>query len=119
MTYEDEEQLAWRAMEARDFATAVRLLKLLAERDSAYALMSLGWIYETGAIGEPNLAAAKSFYKHAAKLGSPEAHSYLGSLLLNRGDLEQAEEAFRCGASLGDETSQSMLLTVTDHRAEQ
>lgn len=119
MSDENEEQLAWQAMEAGNFATAMQLLRPLAERNSQYALISLGWIYETGAIGAPDPAAARSFYDHAARLGSAEAYGHLGSLLLNQEEVERAELALKQGAALGDGTCQSLLESLIDNREEQ
>jgi TPR repeat protein len=119
VTYQDNEQLAWHAMEAGRYEVALPLLKALAERNSEYALLSLGWIYETGALGEPDKATARSFYEHAAELGNAAAHGRLGSLLLDEGHEEQAKTVFTHGAKLGDEESKSMLGRFSDRDQEQ
>ena len=48
MTVLADEQLAAQAVEAGAYEEAVRLLRPLVERNSEYALLTLGWIYETG-----------------------------------------------------------------------
>jgi len=119
MTNENSEQLAWQAMEAGNYVAALPLLKALAESNSEYALLSLGWIYETGALGAPDKTAARSFYEHAAQVGSADAYGRLGSLLIDDGHEEQAETAFRRGAELGDEDSHSMIERFADKSEEQ
>jgi TPR repeat protein len=119
MTYEDDQRLACQAMEAADYEAALPVLLVLAERNSEYALLSLGWIYETGALGAPDITAAQSYYERAARAESADAYGRLGLLLLNQGQERQAETAFRRGAELGDEDSKSMLEKLTDkHEAE-
>jgi TPR repeat protein len=119
MAYQENEQLAWQAMEAGRYEVALPLLKALAERNSEYALLSLGWIYETGALGEPDKTAARSFYEHAAQLGNAAAHGRLGSLLLDEGQEERAKATFTHGAKLGDKESKSMLGRFSDRDQEQ
>jgi TPR repeat protein len=118
MTDEENEQLAWQAMQTSSYVTALPLLNALAERNSEFALLNLGWIYETGALGAPDEAAARSLYEQAAQLGSAEAYGRLGLLLLGPHQEGLAEAAFKQGAELGDETSQSMLEKLTDRNQE-
>jgi uncharacterized protein len=115
MTSGDKEQLAYQAMESGNYEVALPLLKALVEINSVYALLSLGWIYEEGTLGPPDKAAARSFYEHAAQLGSAEAYGRLGSLLLDQEQQEQAEAAYKQGAKLGDEHSKLMLEKLTDN----
>lgn len=119
MTNGDHEQLAWQAMEAGNYVAALPLLKVLAERNSEYALLSLGWIYETGVLGAPDKTAARSFYEHAAQVGSAEAYGRLGLLLRDEGKEEQAETAFKQGAQLGDDDFKPRLERIADSGQEQ
>ena len=108
------EILAGQAIEARAYDEAVRLLKPLAERNSEYALLTLGWIYETGATGTPDKDAARSFYEHAVSQGSATACLYLGWLLSKEGDQKAARTAFERGAELGNDECKSELARLSD-----
>lgn len=96
------ELLAGRAIEDGAYDEAVRLLRPLAERNSEYALLTLGWIYETGATGPPDKEAARSCYEQAVAQGSPAAHLKLGRLLLKEGEETQARATFEEGAKDGN-----------------
>lgn len=109
MSFENGEYLAAQAIEAGDYEQAVRLLRPLAERNSGYALLTLGWIYETGANGSPDKDAALTFYEDAASQGSATAHRYLGRVLLNDGRDMEARAVFERGARLGDDECKSEL----------
>jgi TPR repeat protein len=93
MSIESDEQLAVRAMEKRAYEEAVGLLRPLAERNSEYALLCLGWICETGAAGASDVEAARAYYEAAASQGSASAHVYLVKLLLRNGQPEEARAA--------------------------
>jgi len=118
MAFEDDENLAAQAMEARAYEEAVRLLRPLAERNSEYALLSLGWIYETGATGAADRDAARSLYETAALQGSASANFYLGSLLLRAGDETKAREAFECGVQLNDDDCRTALARLANNADE-
>jgi TPR repeat protein len=111
---QSDEILAGQAIEAHAYDEAVRLLRPLAERNSEYALLTLGWIYETGATGTPNKDAARSFYEHAASQGSATACLYLGWLLSKEGDEETARTAFERGVDLGNDECKSELARLSD-----
>lgn len=96
-------------MEAGNYDEAVRLLTPLAHRNSEYALLSLGWIYETGATAAPDKDAALSFYARAASRGSAAGCFDLGRLLLVLGEETKARSAFQAGAEKGDVPSMSEL----------
>jgi hypothetical protein len=51
MSLKHDEYLAGQAMESGAYEDALRLLAPLARRNSEYALLSLGWIYEMGRPG--------------------------------------------------------------------
>jgi TPR repeat protein len=102
MSYQDEEQIAARAMESRNYEEAFRLMQPLVEKGSQYALLSLGWIYQTGAVGPPDNETARDYYERAASEGSDLAHLYLGRLLASNKDERGAKSAFERGAELGN-----------------
>lgn len=114
MSLEKDEYLAGQAMQARAYGRAVRLLRPLAERNSEYALLALGWIYETGVNGTIDNDAARSFYELASSQGSATAHLYLGQLLFKNGREMEAVAAFKEGTRLGNEECKSSLLRVSD-----
>jgi TPR repeat protein len=118
MTVQGDEQLAARAVEARAYEEAVRLLLPLAELSSEYALLTLGWVYETGATGLSDREAAQSYYERAAAGGSASGYLYLGWLLLNQGEESQARAAFEAGARLGNNECASVLTRLNDNVVE-
>jgi hypothetical protein len=106
---ENSEQLAWQAMERGAYDEAVRLLEPLAHRNSEWALLNLGWIYETGVTAPPDKDAALSLYARAASLGSAAGCFDLGRVHLKRGDEGSARSAFRAGVERGDLPSMAEL----------
>jgi TPR repeat protein len=121
MTEQLDEYLARQAVEARDYEKAIRLLRPLAERNSRYALLTLGWMHAMGVAGAgaPDFDAARSLYEHAASLGSTQAYLYLGRLvLLERRQETEARAAFERGAQLGDEECKTELERL-DNRADE
>jgi hypothetical protein len=104
-----DERLAGKLLNEGAFEEAIRLLLPLAERNSEYALLSLGSIYETGATGAPDKEAARSYYERAIAQGSAAAHCQLGYLFLEQGEEAQARAAFEAGAERGDLPSMSRL----------
>lgn len=118
MTVQDDEQFAARAMEAGAYEEAVRLLLPLAERNSEYALLSLGWIYETGAAGASDKDAAQTYYERAAAQGGASAYLNLGWLLLEQGEEMQARAAFETGVQLGNDECKSVLARLDDNGVE-
>jgi TPR repeat protein len=118
MTILDDEQHAGRAIEAGAYEEAVRLLLPLAERNSEYALLTLGWVYETAATGVFDLDTARSYYEHAAATGSATAHFHLGRIFEGDGQEAQARLAFERGAQLGDDECKSALARLIDSRDE-
>lgn len=109
MSFENDEYVAGQAVEARNYSEAVRLLRPLAERNSQYALLTLAWIYESGAIGSPDKNAARALYEQAAISGSAAAYRYLGWLLVRGGQEAEALSAFERGARLNDEGCKDAL----------
>jgi TPR repeat protein len=118
MSFENDEHLAGQAIEAGAYDEAVRLLRPLAERNSEYALLTLGWIYETGATGTTDKAAARSLYEDAVARGSATAYLYLGWLHLKEGRELEARAAFEEGAKQGNEECKSALESLSDNADE-
>lgn len=106
---ESEESLAQEALEAGAYGDAVRILRPLAERNSEYALLCLGAIYEKGLISAPDKRAARACYEQAAAQGSAAAYCDLGVLLSGEGEEAQARTAFEAGAKQGHAPSMSRL----------
>lgn len=96
-TYDDE-QAAAKLLDAGDYDKAVSLLEAMSAKNSAYALLSLGWIYETGAVGHPEIDVAKLYYLRAIDAGSISAYFEMGRLLVRQGDEENARSIFQAGA---------------------
>ena len=109
MTSQDDEQNAHQAVEAGNYEEAVRMLNLLAERNSHYALLSLGWVYETGVSGHVDNAAARHYYERAIAEGSMSAYFELGRLLVSQGEETTARATFEAGADRGDISSMARL----------
>lgn len=118
MTEQNDEQLAVQAMEEGAYDQAVRLLRPLAERQSEYALLTLGWIYETGVTGAPDKNAARLYYEGAAAQGSAPAYLYLGWLLLKEGQEMEARAAFERGTQLNNDECKSALARLADNADE-
>lgn len=88
------------------------MLRPLADRNSKFALLSLGSIYERGITVAPNWEMARSYYERAANEGSVTGYFELGRLLKRKGDLAQARAAFEAGAERGHLPSMSRLGTM-------
>lgn len=109
MTIQDDEQTASQALEAGKYEEAFQMLNLLVERKSHYALLSLGWIYETGAAGYVDKAAAQRYYERSIAEGGMPAYFELGRLLVSQGEEAQARLTFEAGAERGDIPSMARL----------
>jgi TPR repeat protein len=97
-----QEHRAYYAIEKGDYEKARSLLEPVAARNSAYSLMTLGWLFESGNLGPPDGQTALSYYKRAASQGSAEANQRLGRLLLEQGNEKEAQAAFEHGAESGN-----------------
>ncbi len=97
-----------------DFATAVRLLRPLAEAGNAEAEFSLGDMYDKGQGVPQDFALAAKWYRKAADQGNAEAQRMLGIVYdLGRPDVRQdlAQAAFwyRKAADQGNAKAQCAL----------
>jgi localization factor PodJL len=50
----------------KNLGEAVRWFRLAAEAGDSTAATHLGWLQETGALGQPDLAAARTWYERGA-----------------------------------------------------
>jgi len=66
------------ALERHDFATALQLLRPLAERGNADAQMKLGFLYVAGGGIPQDYATAAKWFHLAADQGQPNAQCFLG-----------------------------------------
>lgn len=97
----NDEKRAWDAIEAKEFQSAVSILEPLTERGSIYALITLGWIWEKGLLGAPDIGKAVSLFEQASRRGDGDAMHRLGWLWRQQGDLSAARNWFQTGAKHG------------------
>lgn len=65
---------------------------------------TLGFYYEKGLLGNPNLKLAEKYYYYGAKAGNADAQNNLGVLYLNHyKDCERAAQCFKLAADQGHE----------------
>jgi hypothetical protein len=119
MSLENDEYVAGQAVETGNYSEAVRLLRPLAERNSQYALLALGWIYESGVTGNRDSCAARALYEQAASSGSAAACHYLGWLLVRDGQTREAISVFERGALLNNEGCKAALARFRINEQEQ
>ena len=77
-------------LEKGDYVAALARYRMLAERGSATAQVFLGWMHQLGRGVERDLEEAARWYKKAADAGSAEGQFYLGTLLCNQEEYQQA-----------------------------
>jgi TPR repeat protein len=95
---EDDEEKVHKLLEKGDFKEAFRLLKILEKKNSHYALLTLGWMYETGTLGSADNLAALEYYQRSVSAGSTAAMFELGRLQVRLGDETAARSTFEAGA---------------------
>jgi len=105
----ESEKLANNAIASGRYEQASKLLQSLAEQDSEYALLTLGFFHQEGRLGRADLHKAKAYYQRAADLGSGDAHYRLGCIALESLDYAAAHAAFMTGADLGDDQCKKVL----------
>jgi uncharacterized protein len=96
-----------------DYATALRLMRSLAEQGDASAQVQLGVMYDNGRGVPQDYATAVSWYRKAAEQGLATAQNYLGArYYTGRGvqnDMAAAVSWFRKAAEQGDASAQVQL----------
>jgi len=107
------------ALAHRDYATAMRLLRPLAERGHAKAQSFVGWMYEHGRGVQQNSVQAAVWYRKSAEQGDDSAQSSLG-LLYSVGDgvPQNNAEAMKwtlMAAKRGNVAAQSAMSTFYKH----
>jgi uncharacterized protein len=101
------------AYEKGDYATALRLVRPLAEQGDAMAQVQLGVMYNIGQGVPRDYATAVSWYRKAAEQGDAKAQFYLG-LIYERGegvprDYAAAVNWYRKAAEQGYADAQAQL----------
>jgi uncharacterized protein len=101
------------AFERRDFATALRLLRPLADQGNAVAQFILGVMYDNGKGVPQNDAEAMNWYREAADRGETNAQCNLGTMYLTgQGvpqDYAEALKWYRKAADQGNANAQFNL----------
>jgi predicted aspartyl protease len=99
-----------------DYATALKLMKPLAERGNAAAQDFVGFMYANGVGVSQDDEEALKWFRMAAEKGFAHAQTNLGSMYANgRGVLRDSEEAikwFRLAAAQGDTEGEVNLGTM-------
>lgn len=101
------------ALKEKDYATAFRILRPLAEQGNPEAQANLGLMYELGQGVNENFSEAFKWYRSAAAQGLPWAQTNLGLAYINgRGtekDDEEGAKWFRNAALQGNTRAQEIL----------
>jgi uncharacterized protein len=107
------------AYEREDYATAIQVLRPLADRGNADAQARLGWMYHYGEGVPQDDAAAASWYRKAANQGDADAQSTLGFLYEYGKGVPQDDAAaaswYRKAANQGSARAQIDLGYMYDH----
>lgn len=83
-----------RALQAKDFSTALRIFKELGGQGHARAQFNLGLMYENGDGVEQDYGNARSWYREAARNGDPRAQYNLGLMhMRGKGVVQDYERA--------------------------
>jgi TPR repeat protein len=104
---------AEKALKGKDYKTAFKLFKTLAEQGNPEAQANLGYMYEYGQGIDKDLASAVQWYRAAAEQGTGWAQTNLGIAYLNgngvKKDENEAAKWFRKAALQGKTMAQEML----------
>ena len=107
---------AYAALGRGEYATALRLLRPLADQGDAVAQFDLGLMYDVGHVGQgvpPNYAEARKWYRLAADQGHAEAQHFLGLMYyFAKGvpqDYAEARKWYRLAADQGNAGAQHSL----------
>lgn len=118
MTDDEIEHIAYEAVERRDYDTAMRLLAPLADRDSVYALTTIGWICEYGHPDHLDRGLARRNLERAIALGGTEACLELGWLLLSENRFAEARTILEKGKRKGGKDFDDALKILATHETE-
>jgi uncharacterized protein len=98
-----------KALSNKEYGKAFDLLSKYKAKNSEFALLALGWLYQAGLGCAMDKPAALTFYKRAAQIGSVESYYFIGMLQLERGNAEEARQALFQGAQKEHWPSMSKL----------
>jgi TPR repeat protein len=105
------------ALKRQDYATALKLLRPLADKGDAMAEFDLGFIYEDGKGVPQNCTEAAKWFHKVVEQGFSEAQYYLGLAYYCGGDAKkdaphdyaEAMKSFRKAADYGSTDAMSMI----------
>ena len=95
--------------ERGEYREAEKYFMTSAMKGDVKAEYNLGLLYIGEYFGEPDKAKAREWFESAADKGFSYAQSMLGSMMLDEGDLKEAELYFRDAAEQGEPTAQYNL----------
>lgn len=99
-----------RAYQEKDYATALKELKPLAEKGNADAQLILGKLYWMGQGVQKDPEQATKLFKASALQGNADAQFFLGSIyLLPHTDIAEGVKWLRLSAEQGNQDAQWML----------
>jgi uncharacterized protein len=101
MTEVEIEHLAFNATQKQDYETAIGLLTPLADKDSVFALETLGWIFANGDVNLLDFERASEFLHRAIALGSLDGYLHLGWLRMREAKFADARFLFEKGRKSG------------------
>ncbi|MFA6032633.1 MAG: hypothetical protein WC889_07015 [Myxococcota bacterium] len=102
MESSDEEIYAAQLLRLGKYESAARALQPMADKNYPYALLSLGWIYDSGNLGNRDASLAKFYYEKAANLGIGAGYFELARLLYDEGTFSESRILFAKGAESGN-----------------
>lgn len=121
MTDDEIELLAYEAMQREDFGLAERLFTSLENKESDYALTSLGWMHENGYLGVPNKKLARTYFERAMSIGSANAYYERALILANEGKFLESRETIDKGMAIENNNIYQEFINlksiVSDHLA--
>src|SRR5208283_5220959 len=108
------------AVERQDYATALRLLRPLADQGSAPAQLVLGILYNSGNGVAQNAAEAAKWFRLSADQGDAEAKAELGNIFYYGGtgvtkDHKEAAKWYHLAADQGVADAQVHLGHMCEH----
>lgn len=102
MKSSDEEAQVVELLRLKKYESAALVLQPMAEKENPYALLSLGWLYDSGYLGKKDIALAKFYYQKAADLGIGAGCFELARLLYDESDFYASRIIFAKGVETGN-----------------
>jgi len=107
------------AFENNDYANALRIYKLLVEKNDVEAIYNLGCIYNDGEVVEQDKAEAIRLWRLGAELGEPNSQYNLGYMYEHgevvMQDYDEAVKWYRLAAASGKDNAQFNLGVIYDN----